>query len=694
MGYLDYVNVRQGTDSFKRFSHGNTLPLTQMPHGMVSLTLQTNSERGNWFYHPSDRSLEGIRLTHQPSPWMGDYGQILFAPQKGSHSTDPEVIWSGFDPDQAVLTPSEIGVNFLRAETSVTAVPTERCAALDVHAQETNTCMTVLLPGGPGFLSVDPDGRKIIGHTGQVTDGAPAGFREYFVIECVPPLDAGAVLASEGGTTHRALSASGTDCAVHLPLPRGNKQRFLMGTSFVSPEQAEANLHREIGSAELCELRARCETAWETLLGKLEIETAEERKRTFYSCLYRVFLFPRIFYELSPQGEPIHVSMKDNSVVPGVQYTDNGYWDTYRTQYPLLSLLEPDRYREIVEGCLNFYEDTGWLPRWLSPGERGTMPGTLIDGVLADAAAKGFLTKGQMRAALQGMLHHAQDGDGFHGRTGGREYAELGYLPADHWPESVSATLDYAYGDFCISRIAAMLGDEETAHRFEQRSHGYRVLIDRKTGLMRPRNADGSTPEIWNEFRWGGAYCEGGPWQSSFQVAFDLDGWIELQGGRETCVALLDRLFAMPPRYDAGGYGKEIHEMTEMALAGLGQCAISNQPSFLTPYLYALLGEPAKAARVIQMICESAFSARADGYPGDEDNGSMAAWYVFSVLGLYPYCPGKPEYVITVPQAAKAILHLPEGKKWMVTAPEKVWTSGSVRIIPHAAITEGGDFCP
>lgn len=685
MHFLNYVNCKQGTNSSKRFSQGNTLPLTQMPHDMVSFTLQTNSERGNWFYHPSDRSLEGIRLTHQPSPWMGDYGQILFTPQRGICTACPEASWSGYSPDQTRLTPAEIQVKFLRARTTFSLTPSDRCAIMKLQAETSNTYLTVRLPGRQGGLYASSDGTTVHGFTEEVHGGAPEGFREYFVLKFEPPLPVNQILDD---TSSSQLTAEGPNCALHLPLPIDSCQQVRLGTSFISWEQAETNLTREIGSDSYTTVLIRCQNTWENLLGRIVLDAPLNQLQTFYSCLYRVFLFPRMLYEESSAGKIIHISMKDNSVVPGIQYTDSGYWDTYRSQYPLLCLLEPSRYHHIVQGCLQFYKDTGWLPRWLSPGERGTMPGTLIDGVLADAAAKDVLTVDEMQTALRGMLHHADSGDGNQGRIGGKDYAQFGYLSADRWPESVSVTLDYAYGDFCIAVVAGKLGYSEIQEKFTRRSQGYRSLFDPETGLLRPKTADGCSLVDWNPLTWGNGYCEGSAWQSSFQIAFDLDGWIKLQGSRDACIHLLDQLFSTPPLYNVGSYQAEIHEMTEMALAPFGQCAINNQPSFLTPYLYALLGKRKKSAHVIRQILRQSFSA--DMYPGDEDNGSMAAWYIFSTLGFYPYCPGKPEYLAVQAQARKAVISLDNGKILTIVSSDDSTLPDDLRILSHDALMQGG----
>jgi predicted alpha-1,2-mannosidase len=434
-----------------------------------------------------------------------------------------------------------------------------------------------------------------------------------------------------------------------------------MATSYVSVEQARLNLQREVGGKSCEKLMAENSAKWNDLLGRIVITDTEEKKRTFYSCLYRCFLFPRVFHEYGTDGQPIHYSTRLGEIVPGVMYTDNGFWDTCRTLYPLLTMLVPDKVQEMVQGYLNFYCEEGWLPKWLSPGERGIMPGTLVDAVLADAAVKGLLTREQMELALEAMLKHANTpGDShLHGCVGVTDYVQLGYVPCDKYRESANNTLDAAYCDWCIAQVADRLGKTDIREEYLRRSRNYRNLFDPAVGFLRGRNTNGSFPPDFSPVRWGGEYCEGAAWQNAFGVYHDIDGLANLYGGRDGLLAKLDELFATPPEYEVGTYKAEIHEMTEMAAANFGQCAISNQPSFHLPYLYTALGQPQKTAYWVNRIVNEAFTP--DAYPGDEDNGSMAAWYVWSVLGMYPLCPGKNEFVQGACQVQRAELRLPDG---------------------------------
>jgi predicted alpha-1,2-mannosidase len=477
------------------------------------------------------------------------------------------------------------------------------------------------------------------------TDGARGDFHENFKTYLVLRFSA-------------AIDRENTVCAdtyAHIAFCESRVEADA-ATSYISFEQALSNCQSECGGVTFDEQKKTGEEIWEEYLSRIEIEPTNGRQmRTFYSCMYRTGLFPHKAYELQ-DGRAVHYCPFDGSVRPGVRYTDNGFWDTYRTEFPLLARIARDEYAEMLEGFITDYTDGGWLPRWPSIGERGCMPSTLIDAVIADAAVKGIIHGKLLETALEGMCKHANcDAPNEDlGRQGAGAYLQYGYVPKDVVRrDSVNLTLDAAYGDFCIAQVAKVLGKTETEAQYRRRALYYRNLFDEKTGFMRGRKTDGTFDDAFDPFDWGGDYTEGSAWQSSFAVPHDVDGLAALYGGRDKLIAKLDELFAAPPYYNVGGYGSEIHEMTEMAAADFGQCAISNQPSFHLPYLYALLGAPEKTAYWVRRLCEEAFSDADDGFPGDEDNGSTAAWYILSTLGIYDVCPGKNE-TIRIPMLCKS----------------------------------------
>jgi predicted alpha-1,2-mannosidase len=475
------------------------------------------------------------------------------------------------------------------------------------------------------------------------------------------------------------------------------------GTSFISVDQARVNLQREIGEYDLEQIADAAANTWERALGKIVVESEdEEQLRTFYSCLYRTQLFPRVWHELDAEGATRHFSPYDGQIHDGVLYTDNGFWDTYRTVYPLFSLLNRERLSDILQGWVHAYKEGGWFPQWASPGYRACMVGTHIDAVMADAVARG-VTGFDVEAALEGMLKHADEvGDraGAFGRIGIEDYKELGYVACDRHHEACARSLDYAYDDFCVAQVAKALGRHEEAGRLLSRVRYYEKSYDPAVGFMRGRNADGSWLEPWSEFRWGSPYVEGGPWQSSWAVQHDAAGLIGLMGGDEAFVSKLDRMLTMEPDFEVGAYGFEIHEITEMACADFGQYAHSNQPVHHVLYLYNSAGRPWRTQKQVRRVLASLYSPTL--LPGDEDNGEMSAWYVLSALGFFPLCPGHGSWTLGSPLFKKATFKMPNGKDLVICAPDNSAQNVYVRSvrfngevmealsIDHATLAEGG----
>lgn len=659
-----YVNIKQGTNSNSRFSRGNTLPLVSAPFGMNSFALQTCIRDDPWYYHPTHRQCEGIRLTHQPSPWVRDYGHFVMLPQCGEAYPKADTRSSGFT--EVDMNPGHLAVKFHRYHAAMALVPTERCAIMELLWDTDETPRFSLLPFDFATqVQLDPERRTLCGWTNAYGDGTRKDFKSYFELHFDKPIDVERTLLTQNnGDTCPGYSGSGvgTGISIAFRMKRGEKLTVRLGTSYLSGEMASLAIDRELGEKTFAQVKTETNAAWNGLLSRIAVEDTEERLRTFYSCLYRCFLFPHTFHEFDPQGNPVHYAASTGECAPGVMYTDNGFWDTFRTLYPLFSLLIPDKLQEMLQGYLNFYKEEGWLPKWVSPGERSIMPGALVDIVLADAAVKGLLSHEQMELALEGMLKNANlpDEQRRHGRIGVEDYCRLGYVPCDKYGESANNTLDAAYCDFCIAQVAALLGKEQIQQEYLQRSKAYRNLFDPQVGFIRGKKADGTFPPNFSPIRWGGEYCEGAAWQNGFGVQHDVEGLCGLYGGKAALEAKLDELFATPPDFLIGTYPCEIHEMTEMSAADFGQCAISNQPSFHLPYLYAAIGRRDKAAHWVHRIMAEGFSA--ENFPGDEDNGSMAAWYVFGVLGLYPLCPGKAEYLGIGTPAKSVALHLPNGQ--------------------------------
>lgn len=661
MSYINYVNIKHGTASLPRFSNGNTLPLVQMPFGMNGYAVQTESNRGNWFYHPEDRAIEGVRITHQPSPWIGDHTPLVMYPQRDECFVQPDMRWSGYRPEEAILKPNYLKADFLRYRTSFELAPTTRGGVVRlIFEGEERSSFSLISDLGYSQFEVDEAKGSLTGWTRYTSWDCEEGFRMYFAysFDCELVQNDTFILHKDGKIEPGRHSA-GHGCGINVGL--SEKQVIVrFATSFVSVEQAIRNLNNEVEGKSFEAVKDTAGDKWEGYLSRIEIETGdEEMMKLFYSSMYRSFLFPTKSYEYNENNEPIHYCSDTGAVKKGVKYINNGFWDTFRTIYPLFSLVAREEFAEILEGFVATYNDCGWLPKWPSPNEVGMMPGTLIDAVIAEAATKNIGDRKLLENAFDGIMKHVTttSGNDRYGRRGVDDYNRYGYMPYDLYHESVNNTLDYVYGDFCNAQTAKILGKDEAYDAFMKSSTNYRKLFDPTTGFMRGRDRDGHMAEDFNEFAWGGDYCEGGAWQSSFAVYHDIEGLAKLYGGKDQLMAKIDTLFDTKPYYTRGSYANEIHEMTEMAAADFGQCAISNQPSFHIPYIYAALGKPEKTEYWVTKLLKEGFSPKDDGFPGDEDNGTTAAWVIFSILGLFPFCPGKPEYLRITPQVDKVTIH-------------------------------------
>ncbi|MCG7409146.1 GH92 family glycosyl hydrolase [Paenibacillus sp. ACRRX] len=675
MSLIKYVNPLQGTDSIYPYSNGNTLPLISMPFAMNAWAPQTTEAGGGWWFSPHHNRLEGIRVTHQPSPWIGDYGHMTFMPQTG-----PLKVWapersSSFRKQDMIVRPDYFKVRLLRYQTTMELAPTERCSSIRLSYDRRDEARFILSPfPGESAMLIDPANSTLTGYTTAKAGGTPDNYRMYFVVKFNCPIDAAnSGLSDNDNKPVASLMGMGERMGAHvgLVLPENGIVEVNISTSFISQEQAFTNLDREIGARSFDEVHQLATAAWEKQLGVIEVEDqSEDKLKTFYTCLYRTSLFPHAIHEYDAEGKQIHYSPYNGKIEAGPLFADIGFWDTYRTSFPLYNLLYPSFVNEMMQGWVNAYNEAGWMPKWASPGERSMMPGTLIDVSFADAIVKGN-TDFDVEAAFEGLLKHATtvSEDNRYGRKGMGEYLKFNYMPADiHTHESVCNTLDYVYGDFCVAQIAKHLGREADYEQLMERAKNYKNLYDPSVGFMRGKLQDGSWLEPFDPTLWGGPYTEGGAYQSSWAVQHDFLGLAELMGGRAGGKERLDALFAADPAFKVGSYGFEIHEMSEMAMIDFGQFAISNQPSFHFPYIYTALGYPALTQQWVRKTMDELFSSRPDGLPGDEDNGSLCGWYVFGAMGLYPLSPGVPEYVIGTPYFDKMTVHLESGKQIVIQA--------------------------
>ena len=659
MKYCSYVNTKQGSKSTHRYSNGNTLPLVQLPFGMTAFAPQTNDDT-RWYYHPDSRSLEGIRLTRQPSPWIADYGSFVFLPQNRLIAAEGGRRWSGYRPEEAILTPYYLKTRFLRSRADFELAPSERGAVIRLTFDENiDNFLSVLPVKGNYSYRFDTKSNTLYASTDMHMSGEAVKFKSYLVMKFpVGSVDAKKTQINIGNKFLCGTKCRGKKSGIHIALTNKSTE-IKLSTSYISFRQAELNLENEVASKSLVQVKTEAENLWESYLSRVKIETKDKKIfKTFYSCMYRAFLYPHKCYEYDKNGSPVHYCPHDGSIRKGVRYTDNGFWDTYRTVYPFFALVAKEELREMLRAFITEYTESGWLPRWLSIGECGCMPSTLVDAVICDGAVKGFIDNDLLEIALEGMIKHSVKNSGHRdfGRNGAESYCKLGYVPYEEEKETVNLTLDAAYGDWCIAEIAKILGKTDIEIKYRKRALNYKNLFDPESGFMRAKDKNGNFRPDFTPIGWGRDYTEGSAWQNSFAVPHDIEGLAELYGGKDKLIEKIDELFATPPYYVIHGYNCEIHEVTEMAAVDFGQCGMNNQPSFHIPYIYSALGDVEKTAYWVKKICNELFSYEDDGFPGDEDNGTTAIWYIFGILGLYPFCPGKTEYVKGVKQIDKAFI--------------------------------------
>lgn len=642
---LETIDTRFGTTNKHAFSRGNTLPYTGVPFGMNYFVPQTSDQDGSWFFDPHLPIFQGIRLTHQPSPWIGDYSWLLLTPVTGQLGGDSLFHrQSSYDRDKASFQPHYLKIFSLRYQIETQLTPTCYGASIRLK-QKQGKALSLYLHAADELTVEQVDKRTLALRQEGKTETNKNSLTMFTALQM--------------NTDILAISQEGGDWRIDLVSSQTEMQ---LATSFISPSQALINLPQE----DFDSCKASAQADWENLLHRFDvIETGEDDRTFFDHCLYRLFLFPQTFYEVDESGQAIHMDLATGTVKPGVLFSNNGFWDTFRTTFPLFALIIPEHYQRFLEGFLNSYRDTGFLPKWLAPDERGMMPGTLLDGIIADSACKDMAPdlEGEL---FQAMLKTASKADplGINGRHGLAQYQELGYLSTDHH-ESVSHTLDYAYSDFCIANCAKKLKNIEIAETYKAASQNYRQLFDAETGYMRARDNQGNFHPDFSLYSWGRDYAECSAIQATLGVLHDIPGLIQLMGGKETFSNYLLKACQDAPLFETTGYGYEIHEMSEMATAPFGQIAISNQPSFHIPYLFRYSDYPDYTALLIKTLRQKAFHPSWEAYPGDEDNGSLSAWYIWSALGFYPTCPGKPSYDLGIPLFDHLRVYLAKENKWL-----------------------------
>lgn len=673
---VDWVNPLMGTDSKFELSNGNTYPAIARPWGMHFWTPQTGPMGNGWIYQYSADKIRGFKQTHQPSPWMNDYGQFSIMPVTKKQVVNENDRASWFSHKAETVTPYFYQVYLADHDVQVSFTTTERAAMFEFQYPDTDSSFLVLDAFDKGsYVKVLPQEQKIIGYSTKNSGGVHAGFRNYFVLQFDQPFTvAHAWSGNRIATDTLEYRADHVGAIVGFSTRRSRPLQVKAASSFVSAEQAALNLSREIGSLSFKQLVDQSKKAWNEVLGKVQLEGGEEKQfANFYSCLYRTVLFPQKHYELDANNERIHYSPIKGTIEKGYYYAGTGFWDTFRALYPLLNLLYPSINREMQEGLANAYREGGFLPEWSSPGYRDIMIGNNSASVVSDAYIKG-LRNYPIDELYQALLHGANNEGpiGAVGRKGVAYYNRLGYVPYDvKIHENAARTLEYAYNDFTIYTLGKKLGrPKEEWNLYARRSMNYKNLLDPSTGWMRGKNEDGKFQVPFNPLKWGDAFTEGNSWHYTWSVFHDMAGLIKLMGGKTNFINKLDSVFTSPPDYDESYYGQVIHEIREMQVMNMGQYAHGNQPIQHLIYLYNYAGQPWKSQYWAREVMEKLYLPTPDGYCGDEDNGQTSAWYVFSALGFYPVCPGTDQYVIGSPLFKKATLTLEGNKKLVLQAPQ------------------------
>ncbi len=705
---VEYVNPLVGTDSDFALSNGNTYPAIALPWGMNFWTPQTNTMGNGWAYMYDDTKIRGFKQTHQPSPWIGDYAAFSLFPETGKLIVEENKRGSWYSHKVEIAKPHYYSAYLSNYDVITEITPTERAAQFRFTFPESDASHILIDAFNKGsMVKISSKERKITGYCRNNSGGVPENFHNYFVITFDKDF-------SEVATWKDSILSNGSSiaegkhvmAAISFKTKKGEIIVANVASSFISLEQAELNLQREIGLNTFEQTKSKAELAWNKEFSRVKVEGGTlEQTRTFYTALYRTMLFPRKFYEIDANNKVVHYSPYNGKVLSGYMFTDNGFWDTFRAVFPFFTLMHPTLTSQIMEGLANTYSESGWLPEWASPGHRDCMIGSNSAVNIADAYLKGIrgfdITK-----LYEAILKNTENEGPLHsvGRLGVKYYNKLGYIPYNVGVnENAARTLEYSFADWCIWKLAKDLGrPQEEIDRFAKKAMNYQNVFDKSVNFMRGRNEDGTFQIPFRPDKWGDAFTEGSSWHYTWCVFHDPQGLANLMGSREKMAQRLDEVFSSAPTFDFSYYRIQIHEITEMLIANMGQYAHGNQPIQHAIYLYNYLGQPWKGQFWVRHVMDKLYNPYPDGLCGDEDNGQTSAWYVFSAVGFYPVAPGTGEYVFGSPLFKKISLTFENGKIFEMTAPQnnsdnvyinKISFNGKVynkNYITHNEVINGG----
>ncbi len=671
----DYVNTLQGTNSKHELTRGNTYPTTALPFGMNTWSPQTGNNGDGWKYQYFKETIRGFQQAHQCSSWSNDYAVFSLMPVSGKLTLNENERATKFSHANEIAKPHYYKVTLDNGITTEIA-PTERGAQLRFQFPK-NEDAFVVLDGYTGIseVKIDVKKRQITGYVnnGRGMQRFDGNFKNYFVIQFDKPFNAQGIWNNRTGEQFDGkISDSGKGIGGYLKFKKGQTVQAKVASSYISLEQAELNLKTELGNHKNLEAtKAAAKTVWNKQLNKIVVEGGtEEQIKTFYSCFFRASLFSRKFYELNKKGEPYYYSPYDGKIHNGYMYTDTGFWDTFRGQFPLNALMEPTMHGRYVAALLDAYDQCGWLPSWSFPSEAGSMIGNHAISLLADAWAKGLKTFDPQKA-LDAYFHEATNKGPWgpaNGRDGWKDYYTLGYVAYPDTREATAKAMEYAYDDYCGYALADMTDNTFYKAIYGKQMYNYKNVYDPKVGFMRGRQKKGDWTPNFDAYEWGGPFTEGNAWHYVWSVFHDPQGLIGLMGGDANFNKKMDAVFSSPNTVNVGTYGGKIHEMTEMEMANMGQYAHGNQPIQHMPYLYNYSGQPWKAQFRTRDIMEKLYNSTENGYPGDEDQGQTSSWYVLSAMGFYSVCPGTDQYVMGSPVFEKTTINLENGKTFVIHA--------------------------
>lgn len=669
---VQYVNTLQGTNSSFELTRGNTYPTVALPFAMNTWTPQTGKNGDGWKYQYAKKTIRGFQQAHQCSSWSNDYAVFSFMPVMDNLVVNENERASAFEHKNETGKPHYYRVQFNNnIITEIT--PSERGAHIRFTFPKGSKSYLVL----DGYTRLSGvkiyPGQKMI--TGFVNNGhgMQKGWKNYFVAYFDQPFVAYGTWENENNTIqHGADHAEGKGRGAFVQFKEGVKVQVKVASSYISEVQAQLNLKRELENDATLEVtKSKAEKVWNQHLERILVEgDSEDDKATFYSCFFRASLFSRAFYEIDENGNPYYFSPYDGKVHKGYMFTDTGFWDTFRAQFPLNIIMYPTMHGRYMQALLDAQAQCGWLPSWSFPNEQGSMIGNHAISLLTDAWVKGIRTFDPQKA-LDAYYHEANNKGPWgpaNGRDGFKDYNEIGYVSYPKYREATAKTLEYAYDDFCGYQLAKAVNNEKYVQSFSGNMYNYKNVFNPATGFMEGKDSAGNWKKNFDPTEWGGPFTEGNAWHWVWSVFHDINGLIQLIGNDEKFCAKLDSVFNVPNDVNVGTYGFMIHEMTEMVMANMGQYAHGNQPIQHMPYLYNYARQPWKSQHRVREVMSRLYNATENGYPGDEDQGQTSSWYVLSALGFYSVCPGTDQYVLGSPMFKKATITLENGKQFVIKA--------------------------